>query len=104
MQDNSTASGRGRPRKTTGAAEDTRADFPFAVAFGAILAKLRADGGITQQQLADRSGVSIDTIQQYEAGRRSPKLDQAGKLVAALGLSLAVLDGLFAAAAQRPSR
>ena len=87
MQDNRT-DGRGRPRE--GANPDT-----FAGRFGTLLRRLRDDAGLTGRQLAQASGVPYQTFVQYERGERSPPREAAGRLVAALGHSLAALDVLF---------
>lgn len=86
MQDNSDP--RGRPRAS--ATPDT-----FAGRFGTLLRSLRDDAGLTARQLSLASGVPTQTLAQYERGLRAPSLEAAGRLVAALGHSLAVLDVLF---------
>ncbi|UVC08985.1 helix-turn-helix transcriptional regulator [Rhizobium sp. TH2] len=42
---------------------------------GAIIRELRRTRGLTQAQLADRSGRTLDTISQLERGVNSPSLD-----------------------------
>ena len=39
--------------------------------FGQRVKKLREQRGLTQQQLADRAGLTNDTISNYERGRRT---------------------------------
>ncbi len=46
---------------------------------------LRRKKGMTQQELADKSGVSRRTIQNIEAGTVSPRLDLLEKLAEAMG-------------------
>jgi putative transcriptional regulator len=41
---------------------------------------IRMDAGLTQQQLADRIGVSVDTVRSWEQGYRRP-LGTATKLL-----------------------
>lgn len=56
--------------------------------FGAVLKSLREGKNLTQQGLADKSGVAVSSIIQYEAGRRSPSLTVASKLAKALEVEL----------------
>jgi transcriptional regulator with XRE-family HTH domain len=49
---------------------------------------LREGRGLTQAQLAERSGVPLGSLRNYEQGHRTPLLDQAAKLAKALGCSL----------------
>lgn len=46
---------------------------------------------ITQGQLAEKSGLSLDTISRYETGKRSPRVTDLEKIASALGRSLAEL-------------
>ena len=62
--------------------------------FGAKLKELRTAAGITQEDLADKSGVPLGTIRYYEQGRRELSLAAAQKLVHALGRSLDVFDSV----------
>ncbi len=51
--------------------------------------RLRFDNGeLTQQQLADRVGVTRQTIIAIESGRYSPSLPLAFKLARAFGVSI----------------
>jgi predicted ATPase/transcriptional regulator with XRE-family HTH domain len=54
--------------------------------FGRWLKEQRASLGLTQEQLADRIGYSVETIHKIEAGKRRPSRQAAELLVAALGL------------------
>jgi predicted ATPase/DNA-binding XRE family transcriptional regulator len=55
---------------------------------GAALKKLRAAAGMTQEELADRAGISARTVSDVERGlRTSVHGDTARRLIAALGLS-----------------
>ncbi len=60
--------------------------------FAEKLRKLRKDSGMTQEQLADASGMPISTLRDYEQGlrRRDPSLGTALRLARALGKSLEV--------------
>ena len=46
----------------------------------------RKAAGLTQAQLADKSGVATISIHQYEAGKRHPQLKQLLSIAAALGI------------------
>ncbi|WP_405965373.1 tetratricopeptide repeat protein [Streptomyces sp. NBC_00723] len=62
--------------------------------------RLRLRAGLTQEALAERSGVSVSTIRGVETGkRRNPQLASVRQLAAALDLRPAELDELMAAAA-----
>ncbi|HET8626089.1 MAG TPA: tetratricopeptide repeat protein [Thermomicrobiales bacterium] len=57
-------------------------------AFGALLRDLRERGGLTQEELAERAGLSADAIGLLERGaRRRPQRQTVRRLAAALGLS-----------------
>jgi transcriptional regulator with XRE-family HTH domain len=58
------------------------------------LKRLRARAGLTQQELATRSGLSIAQVVALEQGKRdNPRLDTLRKLAAALGCTVAELVG-----------
>ena len=48
----------------------------------------REQMGLTQQQLARKTGVSRVSISRYESGQREPTLTIAAKLAAALGCTI----------------
>ncbi|MBY0527351.1 MAG: helix-turn-helix domain-containing protein [Gemmataceae bacterium] len=54
--------------------------------FGELLKQVRAETGVTQAELAERSGVSLRTIQGWEAGGRSPVSPDFFKVAGALGV------------------
>lgn len=56
--------------------------------FGAHMQALRKAAGLSQIQLANRSGLPIDNVRNWEQGRATPRIDSAAKLAAALGVSL----------------
>lgn len=60
-------------------------------AFGSRVKELRESAGLTQDGLADKSGVPRGTIREVEQGRREPLFGVMQKIAAALGCSL---DGL----------
>lgn len=55
------------------------------------LASIRLEKGLTQQELADQSGLTSRTIQRIEKGEVIPYGDSVRKLAQALGLSVAEL-------------
>jgi DNA-binding XRE family transcriptional regulator len=56
--------------------------------FGEKLRQLRDRAGLTQQQLAEASGVNLWTIRGYEQGRREPNWKVAIHLAHALGVKV----------------
>jgi transcriptional regulator with XRE-family HTH domain len=48
---------------------------------------------LTQQQLAERAGLSLDTIKKYERGRRQPTLPSLALVATALDVDLSTLVG-----------
>ena len=66
--------------------------------FGKCLRRLRREAGLTQQMLADRSGISVDAISNHENGRaRRPHPDTVELLANGLGLGPAAREALMAA-------
>lgn len=63
--------------------------------FGRHVRSLRRARGLTQEQLAERSGLSTDTIRRLEHGSFSPSLDTLRKLCAGLDLQLHTLFESF---------
>lgn len=57
-----------------------------------VIRELRGDAGMTQQELADRLGVSRQTVIAIEQGRYSPSLEVAFQIARALGRPL---DAVF---------
>lgn len=53
------------------------------------LTRIREERGLSQQGLADASGVNKATINQIERGRRSPNLETLEKLAGALAVEIA---------------
>jgi transcriptional regulator with XRE-family HTH domain len=62
------------------------------IAFGKKVATIRQKRGLTQDQLADKTGLSIDTVGAIEQGRRWARLTTLHKLAKGLGVST---DELF---------
>ena len=61
--------------------------------FNERLKSIREEKGLTQQQLSDRSGVSVRTIQNYESGSYSPRFGIVDKLAEALEVTSPELLG-----------
>ena len=53
---------------------------------GENIRQARKKAGLTQRQLAEKSGVATITLQQYERGVREPKLDTNAKIARAMNL------------------
>jgi len=49
----------------------------------------RLDAGLTQTQLAERSGTSQATLSAYEHGRKKPSAETLSRILAAAGVRLA---------------
>jgi transcriptional regulator with XRE-family HTH domain len=70
-----------------------------------ILKRLRARAGLTQQQLADRAGLSIALVLGLEQGKRdNPRLDTLRKLARGLGCTVGELVGDESPPAAKPAR
>jgi transcriptional regulator with XRE-family HTH domain len=54
--------------------------------FATMLTRLRHDAGLTQERLADRSGLSVRAISSLECGERRPRRYTLERLAQALGL------------------
>lgn len=50
--------------------------------------KYRKEQNMSQDELAEKSGINVSTIKKYETGYRNPKPDQLLKISAALGVSI----------------
>jgi transcriptional regulator with XRE-family HTH domain len=70
--------------------------------FGNHVRRLRNSRKLTQEQLAERSELSVDAIRRIERGGFSPSLDTLGKLSMGLDLSLKTLFQGFGR--ERPDR
>jgi transcriptional regulator with XRE-family HTH domain len=58
------------------------------VKFGETIERLRRDRGLTQENLAELSHLSPDTIKRVEKGQMSPSLHTQGKLALGFGMRL----------------
>ena len=59
--------------------------------FGNRIRLLRGDRGLTQEQLAERAGISVDFLSLIERGKNSPSFDNLDDIAGALGVSVAEL-------------
>lgn len=55
------------------------------------LKKVRVEKGYTQQKLSEISGVPKRTIQDWEAGKRNPKIDGLKRIAEVLGVDVGSL-------------
>jgi uncharacterized protein len=55
-----------------------------------LLRTAREDAGLSQSELARRSGIAQSVVSAYEAGKREPALPTLSKLIAATGHALAI--------------
>ena len=60
-------------------------------AFAARLRELRRRRGWTQEELADQTGLSADTIRRLERGKNNPSLDTITKIANGLQLTVAAV-------------
>jgi transcriptional regulator with XRE-family HTH domain len=75
------------------AARSRRAIYPRD-GFASRLVELRARRDLTQQALADRTGVTVRVVQRWESGRVFPNEDSLPRLAAALDVSREELLGI----------
>lgn len=61
---------------------------------GKKIKQLRKEKGVTQKQLAERTGIATITIQQYEANKYKPKIEKLRQIAIALDVPLWTLLGL----------
>jgi transcriptional regulator with XRE-family HTH domain len=62
-------------------------DMRFLMSFPDRLTTLRKEKRFTQQELADKSGVSVVQIRRYEGGSAQPTMELIKKLAVALSVS-----------------
>ena len=61
---------------------------------------LRVERGLTQEELCERAGISVDAVSRIEGGSRVPTLETLERLAHALGVGVA--DLVRSAPAARP--
>lgn len=75
------------------------------MAFNEVLKEERERAGLTQQQLAEMTGISVRMVQLYERGTSYPRANVAKKLAQALGITVSALlsenDAILADAQER---
>lgn len=54
---------------------------------GQRIKEARKNAGLTQRELAEKSGTATGTIQQYELGKRQPRIEQLQAIASALGVT-----------------
>jgi transcriptional regulator with XRE-family HTH domain len=73
--------------------------------FGARLQRLRSAAGLTQAQLAERAGIPLTTLRNWEHDRREPMASALFKLANALNVDCrAFQDSIVAAQAEPPAK
>ncbi len=60
--------------------------------FARRLKELRLEAELSQSKLAEASGLAVNTIRQFEYGRREPTYETLVKLAGGLGVSLSAFD------------
>lgn len=61
--------------------------------FASRLLKARAEAGMTQRELSEKTGISTVQLSRYEAGKSNPRLPLLFKLADALGVNPQWLNG-----------
>lgn len=84
------ASSRGRSTQDGFYLREIVRDDRWALEVGAMLARARAQAGITQEELASRSGLSQVVVSLVECGKANPTVKTLGKLAEGLGMRLAI--------------
>lgn len=60
----------------------------YVMDLGNNIQKYRKEAGLTQKQLAEILNVAVGTIQQYELGKRQPRLEMINRIAGALGIGV----------------
>ena len=60
--------------------------------FVKCLQRLRKATGLSQPRLAEKAGISVTALRNWEQGRREPYIGTAAVLAGALGVSLSEFD------------
>jgi transcriptional regulator with XRE-family HTH domain len=68
-------------------------DENIKLKFGCTVKKLRAERGISQEKLADLSGLHRTYIGSLERGKRNVSLENINKLAIALGCTISTFFG-----------
>jgi transcriptional regulator with XRE-family HTH domain len=75
-----------------------------AMSFGTQLRRLREKAGLSQRGLAERAGVSLRSVQNWEQGHRAPRARPLLALARALGVSVEALLTEEPTPAKKPRR
>jgi transcriptional regulator with XRE-family HTH domain len=86
------------------AVHETGRDLDTGRSFGRHVRSLRRARGMTQEVLAERCGLSADTIRRLEHGSFSPSLDTLRKLCGGLDLMLSTLFESYELGARNEAR
>jgi len=92
----------GRPDDPYNGAMPGRAPSKPAPAFGGQLATLRKARGLTQAQLAETLGISVEMLAYYERRATNPSADFIGKAAAFFGVSADELLALDSKSPRKP--
>lgn len=65
-----------------------------------FLRRLRLDHRLTQEELAERTGLSVSQLSRLEQGIRAPRLDTLGRLLESLDLTFAEFSQRYLAFVQ----
>jgi len=68
-------------------------DLQRARTFGQYIRALREERGLTQNELATRAGLAVDSVRRIERGQLSPSLRSLSKLAGGMEISLHSLFG-----------
>jgi transcriptional regulator with XRE-family HTH domain len=71
---------------------------------GSLVARLRESSGLTQTELARRSGLDRSALSAYEHGRRQPSVGALARIAAAVGMELDLAPARNAAADEHAGR
>lgn len=63
----------------------------YAKAFGEYLKSLLEEKGMTQAELARRTGVTEASVSRYISGQRSPRITQAYRMAWTIGIDMNTL-------------
>lgn len=78
-------------RTRAAVAQNGEAHHPSGAQLGARLRELRLRVGLTQAELAKRTGIHRPNIARVEAGRHTPSIETLDRLASAMGLSVSTV-------------
>jgi len=71
-------------------------------AAGHLIKRIRAAGGLTQAELARRTGMQSSVLSAYEHGRRQPSVAALARIARAAGLELELVPAAHRPAVEYP--